>query len=75
MISVSPAYLHWGLVNLKFDVVANAKSGKVGPLVGTGETETLKGSAILTGSSGRGFSKRLQGGGNTPGVGGSGGLC
>lgn len=75
MITADLAVLHWGLVTLKFETVSDAKSGQVGPLVGTGETETLKGSSILTGSKGRGFSKRLSGGGNTPGVGGRGGFC
>ena len=77
MISVCPAYLHWGQIsaNLKITVVADVKSGRLGPLTGSGETDILKGSAILTGSKGRGFTKRLSGGGNTGAVGGSSGNC
>ncbi len=78
MISICPAYLHWGQIsaNLKIQVVGlDPASGILGPLTGIGETPTLKGSAIVTGSKGSGFSKRLRGGRNIKGVKGRGGFC
>lgn len=78
MISVSPAYLHWGLIsaNLKIEVVGlDPASGILGPLTGSGDTEGIRGSAILTGSKGSGFTKRLSGGRNLKGVKGRGGFC
>lgn len=76
MITVCPAYLHWGEIKIKFDIDADAKSGGIGKIARNSETGAIEASAILSGPSGRKFSKKLGGSGGIGGsAGGGGGIC
>lgn len=75
MISVTLAYLHWGQINVKFEIDSDVASGKIEPILTGGKTTLLEGGATVTGPIGRGAIRNVGGTGKSSGIKGSGGVC